>query len=154
MNIDALLRNLRVLWRADRIVAEIRLRRMLVSFAAGSFAALFAAFGVLMLELAAYFALVQIWTAIAAAVLLGAINFALGGVILLIASRKGQDSAELETAQALHSSAIEALQAQARTFDAARPSQSALETILPSVIVPAIGMLVKSLRQRKAQAAE
>ena len=154
MSVDALLRNLRVLWRADRIVAEVRLRRTLVSLAAGAFAALLAAFGVLMLELAAYFALVQIWTAIAAAALLGAINFALGGVILLIASRKGRDVAELETALALHSSAMEALQAQARTFDAARPSSSTLETILPSVIVPAIGMLVKSLRQRKAQAAE
>ena len=88
MNVENLIRNLRVLWRADRIVAEIQLRRMLFSFAAGIFAAMFAAFGVLMLELAAYFALVQIWTAIHAAVVLAAINFLLGGMIFLIVSRR------------------------------------------------------------------
>ena len=46
--------------------------------------------------------------------------------------------------------AVEALQTQARSFDAARPSTSGLDAILPSLIVPAIGMLVKSLRERKA----
>jgi hypothetical protein len=154
MNIENLIRNLRVLWRADRIVAEIQLRRMLAGFASGVFAALFAAFGVLMFELAAYFALVQFATAIAAAVLLGAVNFLLGGVILLVAGRKARDRGEFETAIALHNSAIEALQAQARAFDAARPSTSGLEAVLPSLVVPAVTMLVKSLRQRKADSAK
>ena len=152
MNVENLIRNLRVLWRADRIVAEIQLRRMLLGFASGIFAALFAAFGVLMLELAAYFALIQYWTAITAAVLLGAVNFALGGLILLVASRKAKDRGEFETAVSLHNSALEALQAQARSFDAARPVTAGLESLLPSLVVPAIGMLVKSLRQRKAEA--
>lgn len=154
MSLEHLIRNLRVLWRADRIVAEIQLRRMLVSFAAGTFAALFAAFGTLMLELAAYFALVQTWTAISAAVLLGAFNFLLGGVIFLIASRRGRDRSEFETAMALHNSAIEALQTQARSFDSGRHSSSALEAILPAIVTPAIGMLVKSLRERKTEAAK
>jgi hypothetical protein len=152
MNVENLFRNLRVLWRANRIVAEIQLHRMLVGFASGIFAALFAAFGVLMLELAAYFALVQYWTAIAAAVLLGVVNFVFCGAILLIASRKAKDRGEFETAVALHNSAVEALQAQARSFDATRPLTSGLESILPSLVVPAIGMLVKSLRQRKGEA--
>ena len=154
MNVENLIRNLRVLWRADRIVAEIQLRRMVVGLASGIFAALFAAFGVLMLELAAYFALVQYWTAIAAAVLLGAVNFLLGGMILLVASRKTRDRGEFETAVALHDSAIEALQTQARSFDAVRPLASGLEAILPSIVVPAVTMLVKSLRQRKTAAAK
>ena len=34
---------------------------------------------VLMLELSAYFVLVQIWSAIAAAAILGAVNFAIAG---------------------------------------------------------------------------
>jgi 4-amino-4-deoxy-L-arabinose transferase-like glycosyltransferase len=152
MNVENLFRNLRVLLRADRIVAEIQLRRMIFGVASGIFAALFAAFGVLMLELAAYFALIQYWTAIAAAILLGVVNFALGGLTLLVASRKARDRGEFETAVALHNSAVDALQAQARSFDATRPLTSGLESILPSLVVPAIGMLVKSLRQRKAEA--
>jgi len=150
VNVEGVIKNLRVLWRADRIIAEIRLRRMLVGVAGKAFAALFAAFGVLMLELASYFALIQIWTAIAAAVALGAFNLLLAGLIFLIASWKGKDSGEYEVAMALHNSAVDTLQLQARSFEAVRLSSNGLETILPSLVVPAIGLLVKSLRQRKA----
>ena len=51
------------LWRIDRIIADIRMRHLLVSLGLRAFAALIAAFGLLMLELSAYFALVQIWSA-------------------------------------------------------------------------------------------
>lgn len=152
MNVEGIIRNLRVLWRADRIIAEIQLRRLLVSTAMRSFAALFAAFGILMLELAAYFALIQIWTAIAAAVALGVFNLLLAGLILLVASRAARAGNEYEVAIALHNSAVEALQLQARSFETARLSTYGLESILPSLVAPAIGMLVKSLRQRKAAA--
>jgi hypothetical protein len=154
VNVEGIIKNLRVLWRADRIIAEIQLRRTLVGLAAKTFAALFAAFGILMLELASYFALIQIWTAIAAAVALGVFNLLLAGLIFLIASRKGRDSGEYEVAMALHNSAVETLQLQARSFEAARLSTHGLETILPSLVVPAIGLLVKSLRQRKASAGQ
>ena len=154
MNVEGVIKNLRVLWRADRIIAELQLRRMLGGLAARTFAALFAAFGILMLELASYFALIQIWTAIAAAVALGAFNLLLAGLILLIASRKGRDSSEYEVAMALHNSAVETLQLQARSFEAVRVSTHGLETILPSLVVPAIGLLVKSLRQRKTSSGQ
>jgi len=154
VSVENIIRNLRVLWRADRIVAEIQLRRLTAGLLARAFAALFAAFGLLMLELAAYFALVQVWSAIVAAVALGAFNLLFAGLILLIAGRKGASSNEYDVAMALHSSAVEALQAQARTFDAGRSPTHGLEAILPSLVGPAIGLLVKSLRQRKASAAQ
>ena len=150
MSVEGIITNLRVLWRADRIIAEIQLRRLLASVAIKSFAALFAAFGILMLELAAYFALVQIWTAIAAAVALGLFNLLLAGLVLLIAGRVAKAGGEYEVAMDLHNSAVESLQLQARTFTTERFSTHGLETILPSLVVPAIGLLVKSLRQRKA----
>jgi hypothetical protein len=40
-----------------------------------------------MFELSAYFALVQIWSAISAAAILGAVNFALATVLFVIAAR-------------------------------------------------------------------
>jgi len=57
---ENIVKNLRVLWRTDRIIADIRMRHLLVSLGLRAFAALIAAFGLLMLELSAYFALVQI----------------------------------------------------------------------------------------------
>lgn len=72
MNTENVVKNLRVLWRTDRIITEIRMRHLLISLGLRAFAALIAAFGMLMLELSAYFALVQIWSAIFTAAILGA----------------------------------------------------------------------------------
>ena len=51
-----------------------------------AFAALIATFGLLMLELAAYFALAQVWSAMSAAALLGAINFVIAAILFAIAA--------------------------------------------------------------------
>ncbi len=66
MNTENVVKNLRVLWRTDRIIADIRMRHLLVGLGLRAFAALIAGFGLLMLELSAYFALVQVWSAISA----------------------------------------------------------------------------------------
>jgi hypothetical protein len=151
MTAENIIKGLRVLWRADRILAEIQLRRMAVGLAARVFAGMFAAFGLLMLELASYFALVQITTALIAAIALGAFNFLLAGVIFVIAGRGAGGGREYEMAMTLHNSAIETLQLQARSFDAARSSHG-LETILPGLIVPAVGLIVKTIRRSASQA--
>ena len=80
MNSENVVKHLRALWRTDRIIAEIRMRHMLVGLGLRAFAALIAAFGLLMLELSAYFALVQIWSAISAAAILGGVNFAIAAL--------------------------------------------------------------------------
>ena len=87
MNTENVVKHLRVLWRTDRIIADIRMRHLLVGLGLRAFAALIAAFGLLMLELAAYFALVQIWNAIYAAAILGAINFVIAALLFAIAAR-------------------------------------------------------------------
>ena len=150
MSVESIVKSLQVLWRADRIIAEIQLRRMAVGLVARVFAGMFAAFGLLMLEFAAYLALVQTTTAIVAAVVLGTFNFLLAGAILLIARNAGGSSREHDMAMALHKSAIETLQLQVRSFDAARASHG-FETILPALIVPAIGMIVKAVRAKTSR---
>jgi hypothetical protein len=72
-------------------------------------------------------------------------------MILLVASRTSRASGEYEMA-ALHNSAVENLQLQLRSFQLGRSSAHGLEAILPSLVVPIVGLLVKSLRQRKASA--
>ena len=147
MNTENVVKHLRALWRTDRIIADIRMRHLLVGLGLRAFAALIAAFGLLMLELAAYFALVQIWSAIAAAAALGAINFVIAGILFFVAGRppSGRD---IELANEIHGASIEALQLEARALHAevSGAVHHPLSTIVP-VLVPLIAIIVKSLRK-------
>ena len=150
MNPDNIVKNLRVLWRTDRIIAEMRLRHMLVSMGLRAFAALIAAFSLLMFELAAYFALVQIINAIAAAAILGGVNLAIALLLLLIASRRGPGQ-ELALANEIHDSAVDALQAEARATQSQvnRLLHHPLEGVLP-LLVPLITAAISHLRKPSA----
>lgn len=153
MNTENVVKHLRALWRTDRIIADIRLRHLLVGLGLRAFAALIAAFGLLMLELAAYFALVQIWSAIAAAAALGAINFAIAGLLLLLAGRppSGRD---IELANEIHGASMEALQIEARAFQAqvSGAVHHPLSAIVP-VLLPLIAIIIKNLRKSNPDAA-
>ena len=153
MNTENVVKHLRALWRTDRIIADIRLRHLLVGLGLRAFAALIAAFGLLMLELSAYFALVQIWSAIAAAAILGAVNFAIAAVLFVIAGRppSGRD---IELANEIHGASIEALQIEARALQAqvSGAVHHPLSTIVP-VLVPLIAIIVKSLRKTTKETA-
>jgi hypothetical protein len=155
VNTENILKNLRVLWRTDRIIADIRMRHMLVGLGLRAFAALIAAFGLLMLELSAYFALVQIWSAIAAAAILGALNFVLAAILFVIAARP-PSGRELELANEIHGSSVDALQLEARALQAELSGMihHPLNGILPLLIVPLITIIVRSLKKPLAAAAE
>ena len=154
MNTENIVKHLRILWRTDRIIAEIQLRHMLIGLGLRAFAALIAAFGLLMLELSAYFALVQIWSAISAAAILGAVNFAIAAILFLIAGRK-PSGRELELATEIHGSSIDALQIEARAVQSqvSGAIHNPLNSVLPLLIVPLITIIVKSLRKPAAKPA-
>ena len=147
MNSENIIKHLRVLWRTDRIIADIRLRHLLIGLGLRAFAALIAAFGLLMLELAAYFALVHIWSAIIAAAILGVINFSIAAVLLAIAGRR-PSGREVELANEIHGAAIEALQVEARALQAQVTGavHHPLSALLP-LLTPLVAMTVKSLRK-------
>ena len=154
MNSENVVKHLRALWRTDRIIAEIRLRHMLVGLGLRAFAALIAAFGLLMLELSAYFALVQIWSAISAAAILGAANFVIAAVLFVVGGRP-PSGRELELATEIHGSSIEALQNEARAMQSQFTGmvQHPLNSALPLVLVPLITIIIKSLKKSRAPAA-
>lgn len=146
MNTENVVKHLRVLWRTDRIIADIRLRHLLIGLGLRAFAALIAAFGLLMLELSAYFALVQIWSAISAAAILGAVNFVIAAALFLIAGR-APSGRDIELANEIHDTSIEALQLEARALQAQVSSavHHPLSTIVP-VLLPLIAIIIKTLR--------
>jgi hypothetical protein len=154
VNSENVVKNLRALWRTDRIIAEIRMKHMLVGLGLRAFAALIAAFGLLMLELAAYFALVQIWSAISAAAILGLVNFVIAAVLFVIAARPPAGR-ELELANEIHGSAIDALQIEARAVQSQffGMVQHPLNSVLPTLLVPLITIIVKSLKKSRATTA-
>ena len=147
MNTENVVKHLRVLWRTDRIIADIRLRHLAMGLGLRAFAALIAAFGLLMLELSAYFALVQIWSAIAAAAILGAVNFAIAAVLFLIAGR-APSGRDIELANEIHDASVEALQIEARALQAqvSGAVHHPLSTIVP-VLLPLIAIIVRNLRK-------
>ena len=153
MNTENVVKNLRVLWRTDRIIADIRMRHLLIGLGLKAFAALIAAFGLLMLELSAYFALVQIWSAISAAAILGAVNFAIAAILFAIAARP-PSGRELELASEIHGSSVDALQLEARALQSQLSGMihHPLNGILPLLIVPLITIIIKSLKKPAASA--
>jgi hypothetical protein len=155
VNTENVVKHLRVLWRTDRIIADLRMRHMLVGLGLRAFAALIAAFGLLMLELSAYFALVQIWSAMTAAAVLGAVNFVIAAILFAIAARP-TSGRELELATEIHASSVDALQLEARTLQSqvSGAFHHPLHGVLPLLLVPLITIIVKSLKKPKAAATE
>lgn len=153
MNTENVIKHLRVLWRTDRIIADIRMRHLLVGLGLRAFAALIAAFGLLMLELSAYFALVQVLSAISAAAILGAANFAIAAILFGIAARP-RSGRDLELAAEIHGASIDALQLEARALQShlSGAIHHPLQGILP-LLIPLITIIVKSLKKPAATAA-
>jgi hypothetical protein len=154
VNAENIVKHLRVLWRTDRIIADIRMRHLLVGLGLRAFAALIAAFGLLMLELSAYFALVQIWSAISAAAILGAVNFVIAALLFVIAARPPAGR-ELELATEIHGASVDALQIEARALqsEVSGMIHHPLNGVLPLLIIPLITIIIKSLKKPTAAAA-
>lgn len=144
MTQDNIARNLHALVKAEKIVADIKLQHLLTSFGLKMFAALIAAFGLLMAELAAYFALIQIWSAITAAVTLAAINFIIAAAIFIVAAKR-PTSRELDLANEVHDAAIQNLKADFHGY-----SSHPTERLLPSLVLPLITMAIEAFRKSKS----
>lgn len=149
MSAENIVKHLRALWRTDRIIADIRMRHLLAGLGLRALAALIATFGLLMLELAAYFALVQFWTAISAAAILGGVNFLIAALLFVVAARPPAGR-ELALASEIHDSSVEALQLEARALQSQLSGalHHPLNGLLP-LLVPLIVIAIRNLRKAR-----
>ena len=152
MSVESAIANLRAIWRTERIIANGHLNHLLASAGLKMTAALFAVVGLLLLELAVYFALAQWWSTITVAIVLGLFNLGLAGLLLLAAIKRPLPP-ELKLASEVQDSAVGALQADARAlqaggFGAPRPPwEGTLAVLLPRLIP----LLIRALRRSKAK---
>ena len=150
---DRLINNLRVLWRTERAIADIKLRHALARSGLHAAAALLALVGLLMLEVAAFYALRDVLSTLASALILAAANFVIAGILLLIANRR-QPGRELDLANEIHKNTMDALQADARLLQADFASfgqalKHPLDAALP-LIVPLATILISILKKKTA----
>ncbi|MFC1455958.1 phage holin family protein [Microvirga arabica] len=157
---DNLVRNLRVLWRAESIIADIRFRQMMTRSSLRGIAALLGAFAFLMGNLALFFALEQAWGTIWAAVLIGLANLLLA-IILLVVAERSKPGREMELALEVRNMALQSLETDAQAIqqqlsdfrNEVRGVREAvvgfvrhpLDSVLPGMLVPLAGAVIKGL---------
>ena len=155
MNSENVVKHLRALWRTDRIIADIRLRHLLIGLGLRAFAALIAAFG-----LAACWNCRRIsrwsscWSAISAAAILGVVNFAIAA-ILFVDRRAAAARARTRTRRPKSTARrSEGLQLEARALQSQMSGMvhHPLNGVLPLLIVPLITIIIKSLKSRQPRA--
>lgn len=150
MKLDAIIADVRAVWEAQTSIADTKLRLLLLRSGINAFAALIAAFGLLMAELAAYFTLVQIWSAVMAAAVLSAVNFTLAVIVSFLAIRL-RHARELALLNELHSSAVERLSSHVREIRGDLTGTHALEALFPILIVPLAVALKGMLKRQRRQ---
>jgi hypothetical protein len=137
MTTSHLVGHLRALRRTERMVAELRTKRLLSNLGLQALAAFVAACALLLFELAAYFALVQRWDAIGSAVALGLLNVVLAALIGLFAVRRPV-ARELALAQDVHQQAVAAFEADLQDVD----GQASIRTAIESAVIPGLVPLI------------
>ncbi len=148
MKAEQLIRNLRVLWRADSLIADIKLQHLATKAGLNGFAAIVGAFGLLMLGIAAFFAIEQAWGSIIAALVVGFANLLLSLCLVLVA-RRLQPNHDIDLALELHKSAIDAIAADAHALEQSfkQTVQHPLDALLPSLLVPLVSSLIQGTKR-------
>ncbi len=112
-SISAILRHARVLFRAESLIIEIKLRSAMRRAGLAAFAGLIAVFGLAMLNVAAFFALAPMWGDALAMLAVAIVDFIIAGILLAVASRDPA-SRDLEFATELRDQAMEGIETESK----------------------------------------
>ena len=151
MNTDRAIRHLRVFWRAETILADIRLRRAALSIMAIGTAVLLLLLAVISVSISAYFALEPIWGSVWASAGVTGIHIWLAAIALLIAI-KPRKSREMDLAIEVRDQALLALGDNIQVFrddfeSLVRSVRHPFDGAFLNILVPAAGLILKSLKK-------
>ncbi|WP_238120426.1 MULTISPECIES: hypothetical protein [unclassified Xanthobacter] len=151
-DMDTLVRNLRVLLRADLIIAEIHLRKAAAKSTFFGIAALIGGFGLVMLGIAGFLALETLYGAILAATITGGVALVLAA-LLVFAGARVRPGRELDLATEVHAAAMTAVSADLQAAGTSVQRLTAfvrnpLDTAVPAVAFSLFNTLLKALRRK------
>jgi hypothetical protein len=154
MQMRTLVRQAGLLWRAEMLVVELRLRLLARSTVLVLFAIFITLFGLAMLNVAAFQALQAVAGPVWSAVGIAFVDFLLAGIAVLVALR-AKPGPELELAQDLRKLALEALEGEAATVQdfltgasVGRLVSEPLQAMAPRLLVPLVGSIIRALRKK------
>ena len=152
MSTSRLVHHAHLVWRTERVISELRLKRLLSNLGLQALAALMTGFALLLIELAAYFALVQIWSAIGSAAILGLCNLVIAAFLILLAQRRPA-SRELALASEVHQEALTAFTAELQRAEAEAPAslRAAIESAAIPLLLPLIPLVIQRLRKHRSE---
>ena len=158
---DSVVRSVRLLWRAEMMLVQIRLRIAVRKLGLVALAALIALFGLVMINVAAYVGLSTVVGPVWGAVIVAAVDFLIALILILIAQglRPGP---EIEVAEEVRALAIAELEAEAKEVQADIAeiraeiegikkaivgfARNPMDAIGGNVLLPLLTSLVKLLR--------
>jgi hypothetical protein len=152
MSTSRLFHHAHVVWRSERIIAELRLKRLLGNLGLQALAALVLAFALLSFEIAVYFLLIQVWSASGSAAILGVCNLMIALLLMLLALRTPAGR-ELALAKEVHQDALIAFSAELQQAETAAPAslRAALESAAIPLLLPLIPLVIQRLRKHGAE---
>ncbi|CTQ53752.1 hypothetical protein LP7551_02279 [Roseibium album] len=161
---ESVVRNMRLIWRAELLIIEAKLNIATKKIGATAFAGLIFIFGLGMLNVAGFFALEQEWGPVYAALGVAIADFLIAALLLLWGSRLSTGP-ELELAKEVRDAGLEELEAKAEHIQdevmAVRDellslkksltafSKNPLDGTINSLLTPILTLLIKSLSKGK-----
>lgn len=151
MRLDNMIQSLRVLAQADSMIADVKFRSRLSQIALHSAAFFIALFGLIMLGIAGYLLLRDLWGPIWAAMAIALASFAIAGVFVLAATFR-KPGKELDMAREMHTVALDSLIAEAKLAgnDLSLVNslfRGRLDTSLLALIGPLASLLLRLLKK-------
>ena len=154
---ERLMRSHRIFWRSERLLAEHQLRLGTQRVQFNALAALLALIGVVMLSIAAFFALVPYWGHALAALTIGGADLVLAAVLVAFA-RSLQPATEIEMVKEVRNMALYDVEQEialaeaelvAMKDDVVKFIRNPVDALLPAAIGPLFGAVARGLGSTK-----
>jgi hypothetical protein len=154
MRVDNMIQSLRILVKADAMIAERAFKTRLSQIALHGMALIVAVFGLVMIGLAIFFTLQDLWGTILASAAVGFGSLVLSAVIVTFSSLR-RPARDLQFAQDMHKMALESLIDEARLAGQDLSSirglvRSAAQGTLIGSIAPIMSLLLRLLNRSVA----
>lgn len=154
---EHLIRSLKVLWRSERLLAEYQLNQATQRIQFNALAALVAVFGLVMLSIAAFFALVPYWGNALAALAVAGADLLLA-VVLILYARSLRLSPEVEMVREVRNMALNDIEEELDLVEAEivavkdgvkKFMHHPVDMLLPGAIGPLLNAVLKGLGSAK-----